>query len=68
MKVTLSAKLGNQSLGAGQVELTEAGEKSFSINLHKAGRKALKGKKKAKITVTGKGPGGSQGQATRTLK
>lgn len=49
--VTLTATIGKKAIASANATLASAGSKKVSLSLNKAGRKALKGKRSAKVTL-----------------
>lgn len=65
--VKVTAALGKTRLGAGEETIEKAGSKTVAVKLSKKGRKALAGRKKAKVSVTATGSGRSA-STSRTLR
>ena len=65
--IKVVAKMGKTRLGTASETLEKAGAKTVAVRLSKKGRKALAGRRSAKVSVTATGSGRSV-TATRTLR
>ena len=70
-EVKLVAKRGKKKLGSKTADFDRSGKKAVTLNLTKAGRNALEGRKSAKVTVEGTAADAAgqttKSSATRTL-
>ena len=71
-EVKLAAKFGKTKLGAATVDFGKSGTRTIALKLSKAGRRALKGRSKAKVTATATATDAAgqtaKSTATRTLR
>jgi plastocyanin len=68
--VNLTASAGSKKLATGKTTFSAAGSKTLRLSLTKAGRRALRGRKSAKVTVKGTATdaAGNKGTATTSSK